>query len=173
MSSPSLTTNPRGSKLIKATKFLNVTTMITTIGVIIALVVNLVKGTHNFVSWVLSIYSLAFCVGIVMVELGKPDRVRNSIVGRNWIARGFAYAYLGLVTTQVVEDQDDDAAEIFGSVIGWVLVAHGLVYALLGVGCAKHLVEKRKEAEIEAASQRKIIDAVRAEQGQVDAAPHA
>ena len=107
------------------------------------------------------VYSIALVAAIPLVEfeIGTAS-VKELDFLNNWLIRGLLYIFLGLLTLEEVRDalQTMSPVPVFVAASGYVLIAVGSIYTLLGPCCKrirdKHLKRYRTllaHGEIESA----------------------
>jgi hypothetical protein len=139
-------TRKRFSKTLCFFKLLTVFTILLSLFVVAANVLTVYNDSKHHTldarSVLLRSYAVIFCAMIVLTELEWVGFLKLFAFLDNWIARGLAYTFVGLITW----DQSSDYGTVFGAInqtVAFMMVGAGCLYALLGMACMKTV----KEAE--------------------------
>ena len=120
-------------------------------------------------------YIIALCVIVILNELEWAKFIHDSAIFKTWITRGLFYAFIGLISMEGIDAEDPsknvgsiwrDTAFQFIDIVGYLMVAFGILYYAMGCMCI-HLIRSRVVREYEA----KCADLKLAKKKQKEAAP--
>ncbi|CAM9360624.1 unnamed protein product [Choristocarpus tenellus] len=124
----------------------NAVTVLVAMGVGAAQVLVLVNNTTlSPVAIAIRCYNVLFCFAIIFAELEWTQTVRELSILHSWMPRGTIYSFVGLLTLEEENEKglDEGSASMYVTVIGWIMVAIGVLYFLMGLCCVKRLRDKR------------------------------
>ncbi|KAG5192054.1 hypothetical protein JKP88DRAFT_133702, partial [Tribonema minus] len=108
--------------------------VIVAVGVIIALILVLALSNNlSHVEFAVRVYAIVFCIGIILAELEWPSIMKNAVLLRWWPVRGLLYTFVGLLTLEISDFNDNPVAEAFHYIFGWILVGVGVLYFFMGL----------------------------------------
>lgn len=109
-----------------------------------------------------------FSIILLMAEMNAPFDflTENQLLG-NWISRGVIYSFMGLVNKEesvTIGNMNHnrkkitaaDIFEIFQAVSSWMMVASGLLYAIMGLLCLRSMKDRCEKEYKKALKKEKV-----------------
>ena len=119
---------------------------------LIAQVVSVVYLPFTGIELLLKIFISSFCILIMLNELHIGKMVTRSPILKNWITRGYLYAFIGLVSLEENNLQPtsaslttlpfDYSAALFIETASTMMLVVGCCYTALGVCCGQRYYNK-------------------------------
>lgn len=134
-------------------KFINI---LMSLLLVIAQVVSVVYLPFDGIELVLKIFLSSFSVLVILNELELWEVLRSSPLLKNWIPRGYFYAFIGMVSLEEnnikpKEGSDlttipvDYTAAMFIETASWMMVGLGVCYVIFGLCCGQRYLYKVKD----------------------------
>ena len=117
-------------------------------------------GSNNVPGTVVRLYGVVLCVGVVLAEFELTEVVRTFIIVQNWITRGLAYIFVGLLAYDHDETTLDSSSLAYVNVTSLGLIGIGGLYMVMGVACMKKLRDDKMAKYIQLLSHTEIQKAI-------------
>jgi hypothetical protein len=96
--------------------------------------------SFNVLAFFKQLYAIVLSIAIAFTELEWTETLRTFILLQNWVTRGLAYIFVGLMAIE------KHTNSVFKSTLFWLgigLIAFGGIYAFMGLLCLKRIRDQK------------------------------